>query len=60
MSQEIIHQLFQEIFMSEKIPEQWKQTTIINLYIGKGDSELLTNYRGITLSSNLRKMFEHI
>ena len=60
ISQEIIHQLFQEIFMSEKIPEQWKQTTIINLYKGKGDSELLTNYRGIILSSNLRKIFERI
>ena len=24
--------------MSEKILEQWKQTTIINLYKGKGDT----------------------
>ena len=30
------------------------------MYKGKCDSELLTNYRGITLSSNLRKIFERI
>ena len=47
-----------------KSTEQWvgvktKQTTIINWYKEKGGSELLTNYRGITLISNLRKNFEY-
>ena len=42
------------------IPEAWKKGDIIRLYKGKGTKGLMTNERGITLSSNIGKLFEKI
>ena len=54
------HQIFCHVFDNEDIPSQWCDGTMINLGKGKGDSEVLTNKRGITLTSNVGKLFERV
>ena len=51
---------FNHIFDKESIPSTWQEGTISHLYKGKGDPETLSNGRGITVSSNLGKLFERI
>ena len=48
--------VFNEILITEKIPNKWKQSEIISIYKGKGDGEKMENKRGITLASNLEKI----
>ena len=52
--------MFNNIFENLEIPTQWKQSHIVNLYKGKGDPELMTNQRGITLSNSFCKLYEKI
>ena len=52
--------VFNEILITEKIPNKWKESEIISIYKGKGDREKMENKRGITLASNLVKLFERI
>ena len=51
---------FNNILISEKIPTSWKSGNIIRIYKGKGTKGMMTNERGITLSSNIGKLFERI
>ena len=46
--------------MTEKIPEGWKKSTLVQLYKGKGSSSDLTNYRNIHTKSDVRKLFGEI
>ena len=55
-----LHTMFQKIFDSETLPDQWLQSNIINLGKGKGDREKLSSKRGITLSECPAKVFERI
>ena len=55
-----IHGIMASIFQSEDIPLQWLQGTMINFNKGRGDHECLKNKRGITLTSNVCKLFERI
>lgn len=48
--------LFNWIIAEETIVKQWKKSEIILLY-KKGDKKLLNNYRLISLSSNIGKIF---
>ena len=48
------------IYRTEEIPQTWRQGKIIRIYKGKGKKGLCSNERGITLSSNLGKLFERI
>ncbi len=54
------HRIFCHVFDNEDIPSQWCDGTMINLSKGKGDCEVLTNKRGITLTSNVGKLFERV
>lgn len=60
ISHDLLLQIFQNIFETEIIPTEWSCSTIVNLYKGEGDTETLNNYRGITLTSCLRKLFERV
>lgn len=55
-----IHSLFTSIFSLEIPPSQWSLSNLINLDKGKGDPQLLSNKRGISLTSNLGKLFERV
>ena len=46
--------------MNENIPEEWQEGEIIRFYKGKGKKGKCSNERGITLGSNMGKLFERI
>ena len=48
-----IHPLISTIWEEESIPTTWNIGHITSIYKGKGDSENLTNHRGITTSSSI-------
>ena len=49
-----------KIHQDEKIPNSWLQGNIIRLYKGKGTKGKCSNERGITLASNVGKVYERI
>jgi hypothetical protein len=51
--------IFNEIIITEKIPEDWTKSTIILLH-KKGDKGDISNYRPISLMSNVYKVFSKI
>ena len=51
--------LFNNIFMSGEYPESWGKGVIVPIYKNKGDIDSTNNYRGITLSNVLAKIFSH-
>lgn len=51
--------LFNKILRTEEIPEQWFESTIILIH-KKGDRKDISNYRPITLTSHLYKIFMKI
>lgn len=55
----ILCNLFNEIVQSETIPTQWTESTIILLY-KKGDKYDMSNYRPISLMSNIYKTFSKV
>ncbi len=59
-TREIIKKVFNRIYETSNIPRQWKMGTIKRLYKGKGTKGKCSNERGITLSSNMGKLFERI
>ena len=52
--------LFNTVFMSGEYPESWCKGVIVPIYKNKGDIDSANNYRGITLSNVLAKIFSHI
>jgi hypothetical protein len=53
-----LFRLFRNVWTQERRPEQWKNTTIIQLYKGKGVSEDLNNHRNIHMKEDIPKAFE--
>ena len=49
-----------KIHQDENIPNSWLQGNIIRLYKGKGTKGKCSNKRGITLASNVGKVYERI
>ena len=56
----IIRTILNKIYNNEKIPDQWQEGEIIRFYKGKGKKGKCSNERGITLASNMGKLFERI
>ena len=52
--------LMKSVWENEKIPSLWKQTQIVQLYKGKGNSNELCNYRHIHTKADTRKVFGEI
>ena len=46
------------LFINENIPEDWKDSVIINCYKGKGDATDRGNYRGLKLLEYVTKVLE--
>ena len=51
---------FNAIMKDNSIPDAWKDGRIITFYKGKGERGKCSNERGITISSNMGKLFERI
>ena len=56
----IFCKMIKEIYSKEKIPESWLEGEIKILYKGKGIKRKCSNERGITLTSNVGKVYERI
>ena len=53
-----LFRMFRNVWEQERRPSQWKSTTIIQLYKGKGESDDLGNHRNIHLKEDIPKAFE--
>lgn len=56
----IIRRVMNKILQNRKIPKQWLENHITRFYKGKGTKGKCSAERGITLSSNMGKLFERI
>jgi hypothetical protein len=52
--------LFNLIFRSNKIPDEWRQNILVPIFKNKVDVQSCTNYRGIKLMSHTMKLWERI
>ena len=52
--------LIKTCWNEEKTPDAWKKGLVTSLYKGKGDREVLSNHRGITVGSAIGSIMEDI
>src|SRR4051812_8114764 len=52
--------LFNLIFWSNKMPEEWRRSILVPIFKNKGDVQSCTNYRGIKLMSHTMKLWERV
>uniref|UniRef100_A0A8I6Y6K2 Reverse transcriptase domain-containing protein n=1 Tax=Hordeum vulgare subsp. vulgare TaxID=112509 RepID=A0A8I6Y6K2_HORVV len=52
--------LFNLIFRSNKMPEEWRWSILVPIFKNKGDVQSCTNYRGIKLMSHTMKLWERV
>ena len=52
--------MFNNIFRSNKMPEEWRRSILVPIYKNKGDIQSCTNYRGIKLMSHTMKLWERV
>jgi Reverse transcriptase (RNA-dependent DNA polymerase) len=52
--------LFNKILHSNKMPDEWRQSTLVPIYKRKGDIQNCSNYRGIKLMSHTMKLWERV
>jgi hypothetical protein len=52
--------LFNLIFRSNKMPDEWRRNILVPMFKNKGDVQSYTNYRGIKLMSHTMKLCEMI
>ena len=57
---EIYQQVLNRIMKNQTTPPQWQKGIITRLYKGKGKKGMCSNERGITVSSNVGKVYERI
>ena len=50
--------MFNNIFRSNKMPEEWRRSILVPIYKNKGDIQSCTNYQGIKLMSHTIKLWE--
>ena len=51
--------VLQNIMLSDKIPNEWRNSILIAIFKNKGDIQDLNNYRGIKLMSDTLKYGGH-
>ena len=56
----LLRQLGEDVFSTGVIPEEWQESTILNLYKGKGDALDRGNYRGLKLTEQVMKVLEGV
>jgi len=52
--------LFNSIFRSNKMPDEWRRSILVPIFKNKGDIKSCTNYRGIKLMSHTMKLWETV
>ena len=52
--------MFNNIFRSNKMPEEWRKSILVPIYKNKRDIQSCTNYRGIKLMSHTMKLWERV
>ena len=52
--------LFNHIFRSNKMPDEWRKSKLVPIFKNKGDIQKCTNYRGIKLMSHTMKLWERV
>nr|GEV45785.1 retrovirus-related Pol polyprotein LINE-1 [Tanacetum cinerariifolium] len=52
--------LFNKIFSSAMMPDEWRLIKIIPIYKNKGDAQECSNYRGIKLLSHTMKLWKRV
>ena len=57
---EIYTRIFNTILQNKQIPMKWREGSITKIYKGKGEKGKCSNERGITVSSNIGKVYERI
>ncbi|XP_060171841.1 uncharacterized protein LOC132603008 [Lycium barbarum] len=57
---EWLTRLFNVIFKTALMPEEWRASVMIPLYKNKGDIQSCNNYRGIKLLSHTMKVWERV
>ena len=57
---EWLSRLFNAIFRTKRMPDEWRWSTVVPLYKNKGDIQCCNNYRGIKLISHTMKVWERV
>jgi hypothetical protein len=52
--------LFNFIFRSNMMPDEWRRSILVPIFKNKGDVQSCTNYQGIKLMSRAMKLWERI
>jgi hypothetical protein len=52
--------MFNNIYRSNKMPEDWRRSILVSIYKNKEDIQSCTNYRGIKLISHSMKLWERV
>ena len=55
-----VHHLIEDIISEGRIPTDWQESYIVNLYKGKGDALNRGNYRGLKLIDQVMKVLERV
>ena len=50
--------MFNNIFRSNKMPEEWRRSILVPIFKNKGDIQSCTNYWGIKLMSHIMNLWE--
>ena len=56
----VVADLINSIIRDRKVPKDWEESYIINLYKGKGDALVRGNYRGLKLLEHVMKVLERV
>ena len=52
--------IFNLIFWSNKMPEEWRRSILVPIFKNKGDVQSCNNYHGIKLMSHTMKLWERV
>jgi hypothetical protein len=52
--------LFNTIFRSNKMPDEWRRSILVPIFKNKGDIQSCTNYRVIKFMSHTMKLWERV
>ena len=60
ITREVHRKMMNHVLAASEVPEQWKDGNLKRIYKGKGVKGKCSNERGITLASNVGKIFERL
>ena len=55
-----LNKIFNAIMQSDKMPDEWRKSTVTPIYKDKGDHMNCSNYKGIKLLSHTMKLWDRI